>query len=137
MTKATLRQSQYQEWLESLELVPPAAGSEGTHDKSSLRDLICDGVVLCHLVNKIKPGSVETVSRFLCFQCMHHTNTLTLVERVYPLANLFLSQNYRVLIELKFAHTGLLAYKRATKVGPTCLFVLVEIPPSVSAAEAI
>ena len=43
------------EWLASLSLVPSGEGTP-------FRELIRDGVILCHLVNKIRPGSIETVS---------------------------------------------------------------------------
>ena len=44
------------EWFEALGL--PV---EGTQERS-LREQLTDGVLLCQLVNKIKPGCVETVS---------------------------------------------------------------------------
>lgn len=44
------------EWLEALGLTVEA------EEERPLREQISDGVLLCQLVNRIKPGSVETVS---------------------------------------------------------------------------
>lgn len=46
-------------WLEQLSLLPSPSGEEAS---LPVRKLIRDGVLLCQLVNKIRPGSVDTVS---------------------------------------------------------------------------
>lgn len=58
------------EWLEALGL--PVEGE----DESRLRDQLVDGVLLCQLVNKIKPGSVEIVSPLLCKGPVKPSHTL-------------------------------------------------------------
>ncbi len=55
----TLGPHELAEWLEALGL--PVEGG----DERALREQLTDGVLLCQLVNKIKPGSVEIVS--LCY----------------------------------------------------------------------
>ena len=52
-----LGEDEFQEWLGSLGLVSP-----GGEDRP-FREQIRDGVLLCQLVNKIRPGSVDIVSR--------------------------------------------------------------------------
>lgn len=56
---AQLGEGDVVEWLEQLSLLPSGSLSE---EPLSLRELLRDGVLLCQLVNKIRPGSVETVS---------------------------------------------------------------------------
>lgn len=51
--------SDLREWLESLGLT--LLPEQDTPVKEQLRD----GILLCQLVNKIRPGSVETVSKLL------------------------------------------------------------------------
>ena len=51
-----LCEEDFQEWLVCLSLL-----SSGSEEKP-FRERIRDGVVLCQLANKIRPGSVETVS---------------------------------------------------------------------------
>jgi hypothetical protein len=47
------------EWLQALGLeVEPA------EDEGAVAEQLRDGVLLCHLVNKIRPGSVELVSPY-------------------------------------------------------------------------
>ena len=50
-----LGEDDFREWLSSLGLL------SSSEDKP-FRDQIRDGVLLCQLVNKIRPGSVDTVS---------------------------------------------------------------------------
>lgn len=52
----TLGLTDVQEWLESLGL------SLETEEEKPIQDQLRDGILLCQLVNKIKPGSVENVS---------------------------------------------------------------------------
>lgn len=54
---AQLGEGEIREWLEQLSLV-----SSGEEASVPVRELIRDGVLLCQLVNKIRPGSVDTVS---------------------------------------------------------------------------
>ena len=54
----TLGLGEFREWLESLGL--PLEVEE----ENPLQRQLGDGVLLCQLVNKIKPGSVENVSIF-------------------------------------------------------------------------
>lgn len=56
---APLGEGEVREWLEQLSLLP--SGEEESSVRP-LRELIRDGVLLCQLVNKIRPGSVDTVS---------------------------------------------------------------------------
>lgn len=57
-SSAPLTEDDFREWLESLGLTIPGEGRED----QPFRDLIKDGVLLCQLVNKIRPGSVDIVS---------------------------------------------------------------------------
>ena len=50
-----LCEDDFQEWLVSLSLLSSVA------EEKPFREQIRDGVILCQLVNKIRPGSVETV----------------------------------------------------------------------------
>ena len=54
---------EFREWLESLGL------SLDAEEESPLQRQLGDGVLLCQLVNKIKPRSVENVSIFRRFHC--------------------------------------------------------------------
>ena len=54
---------EFREWLESLGL------SLDAEEESPLQRQLGDGVLLCQLVNKIKPRSVENVSIFQRFHC--------------------------------------------------------------------
>ena len=55
------------EWLVSLGLLEPSGehlserGGNGAAEDLDARQKLRDGVALCHLVNKIKPGSVDKV----------------------------------------------------------------------------
>ena len=51
-----LGEEEFQEWLTGLGLLSP-----GGEDRP-FREQIRDGVLLCQLVNKIRPGSVDIVS---------------------------------------------------------------------------
>lgn len=54
---STLSLSDLREWLEALGL------TLAPEDDTPLKEQLRDGILLCHLVNKIRPGSVESVSR--------------------------------------------------------------------------
>ena len=49
------------EWLEALGLRPKEGASLCT-DEAATRAWLKDGTTLCHLANKIRPGSIENVS---------------------------------------------------------------------------
>lgn len=59
---------EFQEWLVSLGLLEPSEvqGTERGAEDFDVRDKLRDGVVLCHLVNKIRPGSVDNVRNTNC-----------------------------------------------------------------------
>ena len=59
----TLGLGEFREWLESLGLPLEA------EEENPLQRQLGDGVLLCQLVNKIKPGSVDNVSTFRRFHC--------------------------------------------------------------------
>ena len=59
MAKIQLTESTLYEWMSSLG-VSLAGRGEGDSEETC-RNGLRDGVALCHLVNKIKPGSVENV----------------------------------------------------------------------------
>ena len=56
---AQLGEGDVRDWLEQLSLLPSPSSEEAS---VPVRELIRDGVLLCQLVNKIRPGSVDTVS---------------------------------------------------------------------------
>ena len=66
----TVGVAELEEWLVSLGLLEPSeepgterrnSGAADDFDVGTIREKLRDGVVLCHLVNKIKPGSVDKV----------------------------------------------------------------------------
>ena len=65
--KSQLTESMLYEWMTSLGVSLPERG-EGDGEESS-RNGLRDGVALCHLVNKIKPGSVENVRTLFALAC--------------------------------------------------------------------
>ena len=54
----TLGPEELEEWLLGLSVLPPSQGGEGD---GTIRERLRDGVALCQLMNKLKPGSVDEV----------------------------------------------------------------------------
>lgn len=54
----TLGPEELEEWLSGLGVLPPLA--EGDKD-TSIQERLRDGIALCQLVNRVKPGSVDGV----------------------------------------------------------------------------
>lgn len=67
MLKSQLTESILHEWMSSLGV--PLSGTLEGDDEDGFLNGLRDGVALCHLVNKIKPGSVENVSILLALSC--------------------------------------------------------------------
>ena len=54
----TLGAEELEEWLLYLGVLPPLPEGQG---KESMRERLKDGIALCQLMNKVKPGSVDEV----------------------------------------------------------------------------
>ena len=66
--KSQLTESMLYEWMSSLGVSLSGRG-EGGDGEDGFRNALRDGVALCHLVNRIKPGSVENVRTVLALTC--------------------------------------------------------------------